>query len=207
MKDAVEAARTKMVEEEHRIIAEAEQKAELIIDEAWSTSRETLQEAARTVAEVGQKLDNHMKEVRDQARGELKHKDESKMQPVVAQEKLESVVLVPESKGAVAPESESVLYYGEVELQVETPTDVAQLGRFLEQLLMVPRLEIRRFERSVSEGIALIISTDIALPLFTIVKRFPPVKDVTSIGKDIRVSLHPIRKSKESKTPADSTNA
>jgi ribosome recycling factor len=59
----------------------------------------------------------------------------------------------------------------------------------------------------VSEGITLIVVTDMALPLFKIVRRLSLVKDAARIGKDIRVTLHPVRKSKKSKAPGDSTDA
>jgi vacuolar-type H+-ATPase subunit H len=116
---------------------------------------------------------------------------------VQVQDKPLSVEQVLNSDTLFDRSDNSVLYCGEVELNIVPPADVHQLGEFQEHLKTVPHLEIQRFDRTASADLKITVVAAVAMPLFEIVRALPAVEEAEQIGKDILITLLPANKSKK----------
>jgi hypothetical protein len=100
----------------------------------------------------------------------------------------------------------SILYCGEVELNIVPPADVHQLSSFQEQLGTVPHLEIHRFDRTASADLKITVVAAVAVPLFEIIRGLPSVEEAEQIGKDILITLLPAHKAGKKKRVAGSSD-
>jgi hypothetical protein len=116
--------------------------------------------------------------------------DELKVQSVVAQEKPESVELVPELAAGSTAENQAVLFQGSVELEITDGADIGQFSRWVEDLRRTPGLRVFSIGDS-AYGCAnrvLVVSNE-PVPLLRILREMTFVKDAVKKDGKIQVTL------------------
>jgi vacuolar-type H+-ATPase subunit E/Vma4 len=223
--DAKDIAKVKATEEEKRILSEAKQHGDGIIDEASNNAKERLEGAVSAVDEAIKILNEQIRKANENTPVDSKPKNKDKNQSDIAsgmhRHAIEQATALFTSQNNVEPQmsmtdsripsieellsldtitdknEESVLYYGEVDLFITKPADPDQLRRFEEALRIIPQTSILRSDYSSSTNIAFTVSTEVAIPLFEILRGLSPVKEAEKTGKDIRITLLPPRKPKK----------
>jgi hypothetical protein len=223
--DAKETAKVKASEEEKRILTEAKQTGDVIIDEASNSAKLRLEGAVSAVEEAMQILNEQIKkankntpvdpgrrnerttpsntileknrQVTDPTTVLSTPKHEVEPQMSMAESRIPSIEELLSMDAIIDKDEESVLYYGEVELLITKPADADQLRRFQEALQIIPQVNVLRSDYTTATNIKISVSTDIAMPLFEILRGLPPVKEAEKSGKDIQITLLPPRKPKK----------
>jgi vacuolar-type H+-ATPase subunit H len=223
VKDAVDAAKARVADRQDRIVTEAAHDGDAIAREAADRARKTLEEAVAAVSVAVQAIGTHLGEMKDEDRErsrrqvyhefdaarsgpapEFEHGDKPAEQAGTVEGKPLSVAQVLDTDMLFDRGDNSVLYCGDVELNIVPPADVHQLSEFQDHLKTVPNLEIHRFDRTASADLKISIVAAVAMPLFDIVRSLPSVEEAEQIGKDILITLLPAHRGKKRRVTARS---
>ena len=135
-------------------------------------------EAARIIADATRKAEEEASEILARARREAERiKTGAADNP---QAEAQSTAL----------ESESVLYFGELDLLIGGAPDNSAVQELAERLQAVSHLGVGRPQPLSSGGVALPVNARVPTPLLRIVRSLPIVKDAVPAAKDIELALH-----------------
>jgi vacuolar-type H+-ATPase subunit H len=227
VKEAVDGARVKVSPEENRILSETRQVSESIINQSAVRVKNTMEEATSSLRLALDKLNRQAEEISgrsfvnrtdelksnsvrindllgillpelkpDRESGDTLSQD-SALDSVLTQETLVSVDQLLNSEANNNSDQDSTLYYGQIELHIVTPAEGEQLNQFQEQLKSISKISIVQSINSTADGIAIIITVDMAIPLFDIIRKLPSVKEAENVGKDILITLSRSKKKRK----------
>ncbi len=95
----------------------------------------------------------------------------------------------PEASVTPVEAGDDELYQGRVELEIAAPIDFVQMVKLQAHLYEVPELGLVSVGGSADGDTAIVLVADKPLPLLSILKQMPLIKNVAKKQKNIRVAL------------------
>jgi NADH dehydrogenase/NADH:ubiquinone oxidoreductase subunit G len=176
VKDARELAVSEAAEAEAGMVAEAEQKARVMVGEAWTEAADTIDGALLVTDEVSGRLAGQVEKM-------------SRPGPEEAGQVVREA-LRPAPPAAVAADDPADMFLGSVELEIAAGAGEAEMARWIAMLRKVPGLRVLSIQNGVpgSAGRFLILN-DAPTPLLGILKAMPLVRDAARQDNRVVVTL------------------
>ena len=178
IKEAATASRAKGVEEEERLLAEAEDRGRLMIDAAWKKADQTLEMAVRSAGEAMDILARGI-----EAAGVQSGSSQEQTSPAVAQ----TAVAPPPTP---APQDREELFQGSIELEVTAQADAAELTQWISMLRKIPGQRVLSNQGSSSgPPYKFLVLNNAPIPLLSMLRAMPLVASASREDKKLLVTL------------------
>ena len=187
---SISEAKRKSEQEAAQIISEARQTADRIVAQATSKIHTELDESARLLVEVRQRLGQVMVTAeKEPKKPEARSEESVRAAPEEKRERAPARNIGLEAATAAGDNGNGRVYQGRLELFMAPPIDFKQMASFEKHLLKVPHLRLVGKGTFADGKTWAEVEITEPMPLLELLKGMPPVKEVVGSTKNIIVAL------------------